>query len=204
LGRDSSAPSSLRSSSSILPLAMSVMTNATGPYNLTCDDFAKAKPAERAQALAFAQGYFASLNMDRDIDDQVNLQSRWRELNAFVVPFCTDKSNPYLYRRFVGDAAYEAFDEMRKKSPYNEGICNYHDGLCYRERPYTEEGEKEKAAEWERGFRYAQGLDHNRVDRSHCRLELTEWWCHVEEDDVHRCGPGRVDWGHIDNRARLV
>jgi hypothetical protein len=35
--------------------AMSVMTNATGPYNYTCDDFAKAKPAQRALALAFAR-----------------------------------------------------------------------------------------------------------------------------------------------------
>jgi methionine synthase II (cobalamin-independent) len=43
--------------------AMSVMTNATGPYNYTCDEFAKAKPRERELALAFAQGYFAALNM---------------------------------------------------------------------------------------------------------------------------------------------
>ena len=47
---------------------MSVMTNATGPYNYTCDEFAKAKPAERALALAFAQGYFAALNMNLDVD----------------------------------------------------------------------------------------------------------------------------------------
>jgi hypothetical protein len=94
--------------------AMSVMTNATGPYNYTCDDFAKAKPAERALALAFAQGYFAALNMNLDVDSQVNLQERWRELNAYIVRKCTDKSNPYLYRRFVGDFVDEALDEMRK------------------------------------------------------------------------------------------
>jgi hypothetical protein len=109
-----------------------------------------------------------------------------------------------LYRRFVGDAAYEAFDEM-KKSPYNEGIRNYHDGLCYRERPYTEEGEKGKAAEWvarvsiRTRARQQIASTGRTVD-----LELTEGWCPVEEDDVHRCCPGRVDWGHIDDRARLV
>jgi len=94
--------------------AMSVMTNATGPYNYSCDEFAKAKPAERALALAFAQGYFAALNMNLDVDSQVNLQERWRELNAYIVRKCTDKSNPYLYRRFVGDFVEEALDEMRK------------------------------------------------------------------------------------------
>jgi hypothetical protein len=96
--------------------AMSVMTNATGPYNYTCDEFAKAKPAERALALAFAQGYFAALNMNLDVDAQVNLQERWRELNAYIVRKCTDKSNPYLYRRFVGDFVDEALDEMSKRS----------------------------------------------------------------------------------------
>jgi hypothetical protein len=95
--------------------AMSVMTNATGPYNYTCDEFAKAKPAERALALAFAQGYFAALNMNLDVDAQVNLQERWRELNAYIVRKCTDKSNPYLYRRFVGDFVDEALDEMSKR-----------------------------------------------------------------------------------------
>jgi hypothetical protein len=96
------------------PHAMSVMTNATGPYNYSCDELAKAKPAERALALAFAQGYFAALNMNLDVDTQVNLQERWRELNAFIVRKCTDKSDLYLYRRFVGDFVDEALDEMRK------------------------------------------------------------------------------------------
>jgi len=95
-------------------LAMSVMTNATGPYNYTCEDFAKAKPAQRELALAFAQGYFAALNMNLDVETQINLQERWRELNAYIVRMCTDKSNPYLYRRFVGDFVNEALDEMRK------------------------------------------------------------------------------------------
>jgi hypothetical protein len=36
------------------------------------------------------------------------------ELNAYIVRKCTDKSNPYLYRRFVGDFVDEALDEMRK------------------------------------------------------------------------------------------
>jgi hypothetical protein len=93
--------------------AMSAMTNATGPYNYSCDEFAKATRTERALALAFAQGYFAALNMNLDGDSQVNLRERWRELNAYIVRKCTDKSNPYLYRRFVGDFVAEALDEMR-------------------------------------------------------------------------------------------
>ena len=98
-------------------LTMSVMTNATGPYNYTCEEVAKAKPAERKLALAFAQGYFAALNMNLDVDSQVNLQERWRELNSYIERKCTDKSNPYLDRRFVGDFVNEALDEMRKLHP---------------------------------------------------------------------------------------
>lgn len=95
--------------------AMVVMTNATGPYNYTCEEFTKASPRERAIALAFAQGYFAALNMNATADvPQVNLQERWRELNAFIVRKCSDKSNPYLWRRFVGDFIEEALEEMRK------------------------------------------------------------------------------------------
>jgi hypothetical protein len=37
-----------------------------------------------------------ALNMNLDVDSQVNLQERWRELNAYIVRKCTDKSNPYL------------------------------------------------------------------------------------------------------------
>jgi hypothetical protein len=93
---------------------MSVMTNATGPYNYNCSVFADGKPTERAAALAFAQGYFAALNLDLDVDRQINLQQRWRELNEYVVRYCTDKKNEYLYRRFVNDAAYAALEDMRK------------------------------------------------------------------------------------------
>ena len=92
--------------------AMGVMVAATGPYNYTCDEFAKAKPAERALVLACAQGYFAALNME--LGAQVNLQERWRELNAYIVRACTDKSNPDLDRRFVGDFIHEALAKMRK------------------------------------------------------------------------------------------
>jgi HdeA/HdeB family len=42
--------------------AMGAMVRATGPYNLTCDEFNKAKPAAGALAVAFAQGYFAAKN----------------------------------------------------------------------------------------------------------------------------------------------
>ena len=44
--------------------AMGAMIMATGPYNYGCEGFAKAKPAERALALAYAQGYFAALNVN--------------------------------------------------------------------------------------------------------------------------------------------
>jgi hypothetical protein len=95
---------------------MGTMIRATGPYNYNCSVFVSGKPAERAAALAFAQGYVAAMNMDPklDVDDQVDLRNRWRELNAFVVRYCTDKSNEYLYRRFVNDAAYDALEDMRK------------------------------------------------------------------------------------------
>jgi hypothetical protein len=96
--------------------AMSVMTNATGPYNHNCSVFFEGKPAERAAALAFAQGYAAARNMEFDSDAHVNLQVRWRELNERVVRYCTDKSNEYLYRRFVNEAAYQAIDAMRKEA----------------------------------------------------------------------------------------
>jgi hypothetical protein len=53
------------------------MMEATGPNNYACEDFAKAKPAERALALAFAQGYFAALNMNPgSCESQVDLQQR--------------------------------------------------------------------------------------------------------------------------------
>jgi hypothetical protein len=92
--------------------AMSTMVSATGPYNLTCNQLAKAAPAARERALAYAQGYFAALNMNAG--PLVNLQERWRELNAYILRKCTDKSNPYLYRRFVGDFVEEVLAEMRK------------------------------------------------------------------------------------------
>jgi hypothetical protein len=91
--------------------AMGFMLSVTGPYNSSCSIFVEGKPAERALALAYAQGFFAALN---EGNPPVNLQARWRELNAYIVRNCTDKSNPYLYRRFVSDFVSEALDEMRK------------------------------------------------------------------------------------------
>jgi HdeA/HdeB family len=94
---------------------MGVMVRATGPYNINCEEFAKAKPAQRERALAFAQGYFAAQNMELDVDSQIDLQERWRELNTYITRACTDKSNPYLHRRFVNDAADEAFEKMSNR-----------------------------------------------------------------------------------------
>ena len=93
--------------------AMSVMTNATGPYNYVCSVFTEGNKTDRIAALAFAQGYFAALNTEQKNDKQANLQERWQELNAFVIRFCTDKTNPYFYRRFVNDAAVAAFEAMK-------------------------------------------------------------------------------------------
>jgi hypothetical protein len=56
--------------------AMVVMTNATGPYNYPCSVFTEGNKTDRTAALAFAQGYFAALNMEQEIEKQVNLQKR--------------------------------------------------------------------------------------------------------------------------------
>jgi hypothetical protein len=56
---------------------------------------------------------------------------------------------------------------MCSADPYKEGIRDYYDGTCYRARPYVDGSEKE--IRWKRGFRHAQRLDRDRVDRSHCR-----------------------------------
>jgi hypothetical protein len=42
--------------------AMGFMLSVTGPYNSSCSIFVEGKPAERALALAYAQGFFAALN----------------------------------------------------------------------------------------------------------------------------------------------
>jgi hypothetical protein len=104
--------------------AMVVYTDATGPYNYTCEEFVKLKPRERAIALGFVQGFFAALNYNlvhEDKGEPVNLSGRWRELNAFVMRYCADTSAPHWHRRFIGGAAVEALDEMRKhRAPLRE------------------------------------------------------------------------------------
>jgi hypothetical protein len=47
--------------------SMGTMVAATGPGNVTCDEFRELGPAKRAQALAWAQGYAAALNLSTDI-----------------------------------------------------------------------------------------------------------------------------------------
>jgi hypothetical protein len=93
-------------------MVTSVMTNATGPYNYVCSVFTEGNKTDRMAALAFAQGYFAALNMEQEIEKLVNLRERSQELNAFVIRFCIDKTNPNLYRRFVNDAAIAALGAM--------------------------------------------------------------------------------------------
>jgi len=96
---------------------MGRMVSATGPYNYNCDVFTIGKSAERAKALVFAQGYAAAVNninfVGRPVDFQeVNLLERWREFDKRVARYCTDESNPYLHRKFMSDAAYEALNQM--------------------------------------------------------------------------------------------
>jgi len=100
-------------------LTMGRMVSATGPYNYNCSVFVEGKSAERAKALVFAQGYAAAVNnlkvdgYGRRADFQeVNLLERWREFDKRVVRYCTDESNPYLHRKFMSDAAYEALNQM--------------------------------------------------------------------------------------------
>ena len=98
-------------------LTMGRMVSATGPYNYNCSVFVEGKSAERAKALVFAQGYAAAVNninfVGRPPDFQeVNLLERWREFDKRVVRYCTDESNPYLHRKFMSDAAYEALNQM--------------------------------------------------------------------------------------------
>jgi len=100
---------------------MADMVRATVPYNYNCDVFTIGKPADRAKALIFAQGYAAAMN-NLKVDGysrqwpadlpRVNLFEQWHEFNKHVVRFCTDKSNPYLHRKFLNDAAFEALNQM--------------------------------------------------------------------------------------------
>jgi cephalosporin-C deacetylase-like acetyl esterase len=48
-------------------------------------------------------------------ENHVNLQKRWQELNAFVIRFCTDKTDEYLWRRLVNDAVETAFEQMKRR-----------------------------------------------------------------------------------------
>jgi hypothetical protein len=55
---------------------------------------------------------------------------------------------------------------------YEEGVRDYY-RLCFRARPYVDEGEEKKAAEWERGFRDAQKHYHGRlVDVGRCMVPV--------------------------------
>ena len=95
--------------------AMVVVTNATGPYNYPCSVFTEGNKTDRTAALAFAQGYFAARNLEQEQENHVNLQKRWQELNAFVIRFCTDKTDEYLWRRLVNDAVETAFEQMKRR-----------------------------------------------------------------------------------------
>jgi hypothetical protein len=96
--------------------AMGRMVRATGHYNANCNVFSNGTRTQRAEALVFASGYAAALNNSNVVGrsaDEVDLLDRWREFNRRVVRYCTDKSNEYLYRKFLSDAAYAALEDMR-------------------------------------------------------------------------------------------
>jgi hypothetical protein len=53
-------------------------------------------------------------------------------------------------------------------TPYQEGVRDYYNGLCYRARPYDEIDMPDKAAQWVKGFDAAKKKDRNHLDREHC------------------------------------
>jgi uncharacterized protein (DUF2164 family) len=97
---------------------MGFMVSLTGPGNVTCDEFRTLGSAKRAQALAWAQGYAAARNLyantsDREENTQISLLDHWREFDKRLVRFCSDETNPYLYRKFINDAADAVLEEMQ-------------------------------------------------------------------------------------------
>jgi HdeA/HdeB family protein len=94
---------------------MGFMVSLTGPGNVTCNEFRKLGPTRRAQALAWAQGYAAARNLyaDPSNETQISLWENWREFDKRVMRYCSDKTNPYLYRKFINDAAGAALEEMQ-------------------------------------------------------------------------------------------
>ena len=44
---------------------------------------------------------------------QISLLDHWREFNKRVARFCSDKTNPYLYRKFISDAADTVLEAMQ-------------------------------------------------------------------------------------------
>jgi hypothetical protein len=106
---------------------MGVMVAATGPGNVTCDEFRKLGPAKREQALAWAQGYAAARNLYADTSNgeenrQISLLDHWREFNKRVERFCSDKTNPYLYRKFINDAADTVLEEMQADKKFRSRL----------------------------------------------------------------------------------
>jgi hypothetical protein len=68
---------------SVSTQAMVVKTNATGPYNYTCEEFTKAGPHERALALVVRAGLLCCSQYECPVGcPPGNLQKRWRELDA--------------------------------------------------------------------------------------------------------------------------
>jgi hypothetical protein len=94
---------------------MVVVPIATGTYNYLFSVFTEINKTDRTSALSFAQGYFAARNLAQEQENHVNLQKRWQELNAFVIRFCTDKTDEYLSRRLVNDAVETAFEQMKRR-----------------------------------------------------------------------------------------
>jgi hypothetical protein len=56
--------------------------------------------------------------------------------------------------------------DCKYRTPYQRGVRDYREGLCYRARPYTDHGPEQKL--WERGYYAQQKKEHNTRDWSHC------------------------------------
>ena len=57
-------------------------------------------------------------------------------------------------------------------TPYQEGVRDYHEGLCYRARPYPNGPENNL---WGRGYEDARTKDRNKHDWSHCFPGRGRW-----------------------------
>jgi hypothetical protein len=68
---------------------------------------------------------------------------------------------------YSGDADIETVDSVARIYPYQQGLRDYREGLCYRARPYADRSPEQKL--WERGYD-AGAKKYPKRDMSHCHL----------------------------------